>query len=219
MDGPSERRWEVVPGLNFEVGAEGNLISVPPDVVAATEAVLSDMELWVAEHARRRVFVHAGCVAVDGKAILLPGRSMSGKSSLTAALVRAGADYYSDEFAVLDNLGVVRPYSRPLAMRPYGGGPSARVQVEELGGRSGRVPASVAMVAVLQYDAAVGWETEELTRGQAMIRLFDNTVAARSRPRAAFSALEDATLNALCVAGTRGDADDTAARLLDQLSP
>ena len=187
-------------------------------IVEATDAVLSDLELWIAEFARRRVFVHAGCVAVDGQAIVLPGRSMSGKSSLTAALVRAGADYYSDEYAVLDNQGLVRPYARKPAIRPYQGVPAGRVDVEELGGRVGRGPARVKLIAVLRFDPGAGWQPEPLTRGPAVLRLLDNTVAARSRPRAVLSALDGATLDARALEGTRGDADDTAARLMSMLS-
>ena len=71
--------------------------------------VLEDLErrikMYVAEMARRRVFVHAGVVAWQGRAIVIPGRSYSGKTSLVAALVRAGATYYSDEYAVLDLQG------------------------------------------------------------------------------------------------------------------
>jgi hypothetical protein len=218
VTGPAERHWEVTMGLSLEIDADGSLISVPPDIVAITETVLSDMELWVAEHARRYVFVHAGCVTLDGKAIVLPGRSMSGKSRLTAALVRAGAAYYSDEYAVLDHRGEVRPYPRKLAIRATNGVPAQRVAAEELGGTEGRGPASVALVAVLQYDAQSGWHPEPLTRGQAMIRLFDNTVAARSRPRAALSALEGATREARTLAGTRGEADEAATVLLNMLS-
>jgi hypothetical protein len=187
-------------------------------MVAATEAVLSDLELWIAECARNRVFVHAGCVGVDGQAIVLPGRSMSGKSSLTAALVRAGADYYSDEYAVFDNGGLVRPYPRRLAMRRHDGAEARRVPVEELGGRVGRGPAEVKLIAALRFDPDAGWQSEPLTRGPAVLRLFENTVAARSRSRAALSALEGATLHSCALAGTRGDADEAAARLMSILS-
>ena len=37
-----------------------------------------------------------------GRAIVIPGRTFSGKSTLVAELVRAGATYYSDEYAVED---------------------------------------------------------------------------------------------------------------------
>ena len=43
------------------------------------EALERDLQLYVAEKARRRVFVHAGVVGWQGKAIVIPGRTMSGK--------------------------------------------------------------------------------------------------------------------------------------------
>ena len=64
------------------------------------------------------MFVHAGVVAVDGRALLLPGGSFTGKTTLVAALLRAGAQYGSDEYAVLDEAGLVLPaYPRPLSIR------------------------------------------------------------------------------------------------------
>ena len=50
----------------------------------------SDLRIFVAEWAKHRVFVHAGVVGWKGKAIVIPGRSFSGKSTLVAELVRAG---------------------------------------------------------------------------------------------------------------------------------
>ena len=178
---------------------------------------LSELELWVAEHARDRVFIHAGCVVFDGRAMVLPGRSMTGKSSLTAALVRAGGTYYSDEFAVLDSGGAVRPYPRPLSLRPYEGGPSQQVPVSSLGGRVGRGPALVGLIASLGFDRSAGWSVEPLTPGQAALRLMDNAVAARSRPRAVLTALGAAVEGAAALAGTRGDADEAAGRLIEYL--
>ncbi len=61
-------------------------------------------ELLTAFLASDCLFVHAGAVAVgwQRQAILIPGRSFAGKTTLVKALVEAGAVYYSDEFAVLD---------------------------------------------------------------------------------------------------------------------
>ena len=214
-----ERSWAVHQDAGgWSAFADGGVLAVRTTVVEATETVLSDLELWVAERARNRVFVHAGCVAVEGNAILLPGRSMSGKSTLVAALVRAGGDYYSDEYAVLDSKGLVRPYPRLLAIRPYDGVGARRVPIEELGGRVGRGPARVKLIAVLRFDSEAVWQPEPLTRVPAVLRLLDNTVAARSRPRAVLSALEGATLDVHALEGTRGDADETAARLLSMLA-
>src|SRR5690348_11129110 len=63
----------------------------------------SQLHLRVATLARTRLFVHAGVVGWRGGAILIPGRSHTGKSSLVAALLALGATYYSDEYAVLDD--------------------------------------------------------------------------------------------------------------------
>jgi hypothetical protein len=127
-DDSPQRRWRisVIAGL-WRCDNDDGQLALVDNAVTASEIVLSDLELWVAEHARRHVFVHAGCVVVDGRAILMPGRSMSGKTSLTAALIRAGASYWSDEYAVLDSRGSVRPYPRRLAIRPYDGGRPHRV--------------------------------------------------------------------------------------------
>jgi len=61
-------------------------------------------------------------VAWRGRAILLPGRSYVGKSTLVMELVRAGAVYYSDEYAVLDARGRVHPFAQPVALREPDGG-------------------------------------------------------------------------------------------------
>src|SRR5262249_46584324 len=68
------------------------------EALAALEA---DLRLGVASAATRRVFVHAGVVGYRSRALVLPGRSGAGKSTLVAALGRAGATYYSHEFAVV----------------------------------------------------------------------------------------------------------------------
>ena len=218
--GPAERRWSVRkrdPG-GWEVLVEGELLTYRPDVLQATESMLGDLELWVAERAAGRVFVHGGCAAVNGRAVIFPGRSMSGKSSIVAALVRAGAIYYSDEYAVLDHRGLVRPYPRPLGIRSYVTGISRPVAVEEIGGRVGHGPARVGLIASIRYDPCAGWQSKPLTPGQATLRLLDNAVAARSRPRAALTAFERATVGALAFAGTRGEAEEAATVLMNMLS-
>ena len=72
----------------------------------------SDLRLQIGILAPDKLFVHAGVVGWRGKAIVIPGRSFSGKTTLVAALVKAGATYYSDEYAVFDANGLVHPYPR-----------------------------------------------------------------------------------------------------------
>jgi hypothetical protein len=213
-----ERSWRIgARGGLFRADNDSDRLALVDNVVTASEIVLSDLELWVAEHARRHIFVHAGCVVADDRAILIPGRSMSGKTSLTAALIRAGATYWSDEYAVLDSRGQVRPYSRRLAIRPYDGGPPHRMTAPDVGGPVGRGPRPIGLVAVLRFDADAGWDVRPLSRGQAVLQLLDNTIPARSRPRAVLSALDRATEHASCLAGTRGDADAAAELVLAKL--
>ena len=90
------------------------------DTDVVLEALERDLQLYVAEQARRRVFVHAGVVGWRGRAIVIPGCTMSGKTTLVKALVEAGATYYSDEYAVLDERGRMHPYLKPLSVREDG---------------------------------------------------------------------------------------------------
>jgi hypothetical protein len=61
--------------------------------------------------------VHAGAVVRDGKALLIAGPSGRGKTTLTAALVKRGFAYSSDELAALTAEGTVLRYPTPLRVR------------------------------------------------------------------------------------------------------
>ena len=75
------------------------------------------------------VFLHAGVIGWRDRAFVFPGPSFAGKSTLIAELVRAGATYYSDEYAVVDEDGRVHPYARALQMRQSGGSVQSGVSV------------------------------------------------------------------------------------------
>jgi hypothetical protein len=63
--------------------------------------------------------IHAGVVALDGRAIFVSGRSGRGKTTLVLGLVRRGLDLLSDELALVapDNRTVLA-YPRALHVRP-----------------------------------------------------------------------------------------------------
>ncbi len=93
--------------------------------------------------------MHAGVVGWRGRAILIPGRSGTGKTSLVAALVEQGAVYYSDDYAPIDADGRVRSYARaPSVRRPASSTRSRRAAGEragaaalaDLAGRGHRLP-------------------------------------------------------------------------------
>jgi hypothetical protein len=171
---------------------------------ARADYVVRDLELWVAEHAAGMIFVHAGVVAIGGRAILLPGRSGAGKTTLTAALLGAGAAYGSDEYAVLTPDGRVHPYPRPLQIR--NGGERHSTSAAELGAATFTGSLPVAAIAQLAYQPGSEYRAEPITTAGAVLALFDNTVCARSRASEALDALVAATDGIRAVAGTRGEA-------------
>jgi hypothetical protein len=153
------------------------------------------------------------------RAILLPGRSFSGKTTLVAALVGAGATYYSDEYAVLDAKGRVHPYARPLSIRSADDARSRRCPVEELGGVSATRPLPVGLIAVTQFRPGTRrpgpWRA--LSPGQAVLALLSHTVPARRKPATALATLRQAVAPATALRGARGEADRTAEALLASL--
>src|SRR5215467_3981439 len=141
----------------------------------------SDLQLYVAESARKRLFVHAGVVEWSNKAIIVPGRSHSGKTTLVAELVRAGARFYSDEYAVLDKDGRVHPFAKPLAVRDASG-KQMRCPPEDFGGASGRRPIPTGVLVVTSFETGARWRPRPVSPGKGILALLANTVAARSKP-------------------------------------
>ena len=88
--------------------------TVVPAVKERLRALAVERRSWL-------LTVHAGVVAFGDDCVLLPAAAGSGKTTLVAALVRAGATYFSDELAPLDpdTLAVA---AAPLALTIKDGG-------------------------------------------------------------------------------------------------
>jgi hypothetical protein len=185
------------------------------------DEALDDLE-WrlqclVIQAAPDLVAVHAGVVGWRDRAILLPGYSFSGKSTLVVELLKLGAVYYSDDLALLDGRGWVHPYARRVSLRPPGENASRlRVGAEELGSRTGREPLPVGLVAFARYKVQSAWRPRPLSPGQAALELLNCTLSARQRPEASLAALEGVVSGAVCCKGPRGDAAQAAPALLCQ---
>jgi hypothetical protein len=175
----------------------------------------SELEQTMIESAQERLFVHAGAVGWRGRAILIPGSSHSGKTSLVAALLRAGATYFSDEYAVLDAQGRVHAYPRPLLLRREGQ-LDERISPEQLGARVARRPLRVGMVLAAHHRARAAWRPIRLTPGRAMLALLRHTPAARAWPKVALSYLETIARQATVLEGARGEAEQVLSWLLDR---
>src|SRR5262249_45792590 len=173
------------------------------------EILEGEIQIHVGEFARRRVFVHAGVVAWNNRVLVLPGRSMSGKSTLVAALLRAGATYYSDEYAVLDEDGLVYPYPRRLALRQQHAH-ALRPTAESLGSREGTQPLRGTLVAFVEHVPGGSWSPRLMLRGAAVIELLSHALPVQRRPDFALVALNRFAANARFLRSTRGEAMQAA---------
>lgn len=177
----------------------------------------SHVQLTVAEYAPRLVFVHAGVVAWKGAAIVIPGLSYSGKTTLVAELIRAGATYYSDEYAVIDERGRVHAYPRPLGIRSPQAALAAKVEAKEFGAEVGSKPLPVGLVVSTRFKEGARWRPRELTRGRGVLEMLSNTVSARAQPEIALNTLPKALEAAKILKGVRGEARDIVESILERI--
>jgi hypothetical protein len=190
-----------------------------PDAVTAALLAADDAEFQVAVHAPSKLFVHAAAVAWHGRVIVVPGRTCTGKSTLAAALVRAGATYYSDEFTVIDEAGLVHAFARPLQLRSHDGRRGRRVTARSIGGVEGVEPLPLGLVVSAPFCAGAHWSARTMSSGETALALLDNAVVARIRPAHAMQRIARALEWGVCgLQGVRGEADDAAPLLLDRVS-
>ena len=174
----------------------------------------------VAEHSSDFAFIHAGAVAWKGRGIIFPARSFRGKSALTAALVRLGAKYYSDEYAVLNKRGLLRPFPKDLSLRGIKDRfTQVERSVESLGGKAGKRPIPVGLVLITEFKKGAEWEPQILSSGATVMEVLQNSVSIRRNPEFVLSAVNAAVANSLAFKTKRGEADAAARlvlRLLDE---
>jgi len=179
------------------------------------EQLVSHVRVTVAEFAVGKVFLHAGVVAVGGKAIILPAQSFQGKTTLVAELVRNGAVYYSDEYAVLDEKGYVHPFPKMLSMRgiidDY---TQLDIPVEEFGGVAGTKAIPVALVLITEYKRNAKWKPEELSSGQGIMEILPHTLPIRNKPEFTLNVLNNVAERAIITKTKRAEANKTARLLM-----
>jgi hypothetical protein len=180
----------------------------------ALQSLCSDLEMKVAEKTSQAVFIHAGVVGWKGRAIVLPGRSFSGKSTLVAELIRGGATYYSDEYAIFAG-GLVHAFPRPLHIRSRQGHSGRRTPASQLRANIGTVPLPVGLILFLSFKNRSGWKVRPLSPGQGMLGMLRNAVAARAHPAETLQALSPAVREAPAYRGRRGEATIAAERVFE----
>lgn len=195
-------------GATLHLLADGELIARSDDPETLAALFEADLHFRIATAARDLVFVHAGAVALGGRVIVVPGPSRAGKSTLVAALVEAGATYFSDEYAPFDARGGVHPYPRRIRLRPRTGDGRYGRSVPVPGNRTGREPLPLGLIVAPVYAPGATWEPAGLSAGEAILTLFENTLLARERPREALAAFREAVVGVPAVRGVRDEADE-----------
>jgi hypothetical protein len=198
----------------YQVTRDDSPLMTGVDLEFALMLLDSQLRISVGLSAPGRIFVHAGVVAHEGRAIVLPGLSLSGKTTLVVALIRAGAVYYSDEFAVLDEHGYVHPYAKPLSIRDGDVLQNDR-PAESFGALVGDEPLRIGAAIFTRYRPGVEWNPAQLSPGRGALAMLENTLAAIKRSDEAIRAVKRAIDGAVLLQGERGEAAATAAQLLD----
>lgn len=173
-----------------------------------------DLRISVALLSRRFVFIHAAVVGWHGHAIVMPGRTFTGKSTLVEALVRAGAEYFSDEYAVLDRNGYVHSFAKPISVRMPGSFKQEPLAVTSMGGRTAERPMRVGAIIATRYRKGAKSRFRDASRGQGALDLLSNAVAIRSAPSRVLATIRRAAASAIVLRGSRGEAREIAKQLL-----
>lgn len=164
--------------------------------------------------------IHAGAVALGDRALLVPGMSRAGKSTLVAALIANGATYLSDEYALLDAEGRIHPYARPLLLRVPGRLPEERTAVpaRRLTTAIGSSATHLCAIAALRYSDDAELSLERVPSSEGMLYLLQNTPRAVSGDGRTVAAVMRATRMAQVYRGERGDAEAAVEPLLALLA-
>lgn len=184
--------------------------SRPQDLVPDLIRVLDDA---VVERLTTFRALHSGVVQWNGRALLLPGVSHAGKSSLVAELLRKGTTYFSDEYALIDAEGRVHPYPRSLLVR--NGSPEQHPMLAgECNAPVGNAPARIGWIMALQYMPAGSFSVAPVTQSEAVLTLLRNTPHTLSESPGLVDMFQQAVTEAACYTGCRGEAAQAADEII-----
>lgn len=199
----------------FRVLINHELVALAASVGDATLAAVKALDDAVIQRLHGFRAVHAGAVIVDGSALILPGSTHAGKSTLVAELLRRGASHLSDEYALIDGQGFVHAYPRPLLLRD-GDRPQSLTLPTDLNasfaaGRS----APVRWIFAAGFAPGSIWDIHETSQGEAVMLLLRNTPHQIERSPEIVDLFFRVASKAVCYEGTRCDAIEAVDRILD----
>lgn len=178
----------------------------------------SQIRMTVAEFAKDHVFLHAGAVKYKDKAIIIPARSFSGKTTLVAELAKRGLEYYSDEYAVIDKDGFLHPFPKQLSMRGIiNDYEQLDLDVEEFGGKKGEKPINIGLILVSKFKKRARFQPQLISSGEGIIESIANSVSIRQNPEFVLQVLGIVMNKAKVVKTNRTEAAKFADKFLPYL--
>ena len=157
------------------------------------------------------LFLHAGVVGWKGRAIVIPGRSFSGKTTLVVELVKAGATHYADTIAIFDRDGRVHPNPAPMCIRDRCG--KVRIAPQTLRALARPKPLDVSLIVSSRFDAGACWRPHLRRRGRAILKLLESTLAVQREPAQALPILEKIVHKAAVIESRRNEASEILERV------
>jgi hypothetical protein len=198
--------------------------------------VIADVGSRALTEARGHITVHAGVVARDGVAVMLPAPPDHGKTTTTIGLVEAGFAFLSDESAPigLDD-GLVHPFLRPLMLAPDAMALFPRLRAslpgwaDKIRNLNYLIPASdlrpgsrgepcpVGFVVAPRFERGSATSLEPVPRAEMLTLLLEQTFNLRSLGTVAVERLAGTLRDAECYLLTIGDLAD-AVEVIDGLT-
>lgn len=186
-------------------------------------ALESNLRLTVAEFAPELVFLHAGVVGWNGEAVIIPGKSFSGKTTLVAEFVRRGCDYLSDEYAIIDREGLIYPFPKKLSVRGIiDDFTQTELDVEHFGGKRAPKPLPAGSLVLTEYRRDMVENKIPRTAagsvGAGILACIANSISIRRQPQAVLEILNKVVARCRILQSERGEASEFVEHFLKFLS-
>jgi hypothetical protein len=192
---PWQAAWGPATGAGYRVSRDGVVRYLGRCVDCLVRWILRDIDELAGHHPGDGLLLRGAAVVWRERAILLPGRSGTGTSSLAADLVRCGATRYADGLVFLDHAGRVHPAGDTR-------GPSAP---------------RVLLVVATTYRPGLSWRPGLSRGGRAVLPIVERALAQGVRPRRALRLAAGLAAGLATLRGAYGEAADAAPQILATL--